>query len=87
MNISARINTILNLIIKGSVVADIGSDHGYLLVALLKSKISKKVLGVENKIGPFNRLKSNLDLYLKEYRDNYAFLYFVSKFNLWKIKW
>ncbi|HBS10763.1 MAG TPA: hypothetical protein DEA28_03465, partial [Firmicutes bacterium] len=30
MNISARINTILNLIIKGSVVADIGSDHGYL---------------------------------------------------------
>ncbi len=74
MNISARINTILNLIIKGSVVADIGSDHGYLLVALLKSKISKKVLGVENKIGPFNRLKSNLDLHLKEYRDNYSII-------------
>ena len=74
MNIRARINTRLSWIIKGSVVADIGSDHGYLLVALLKSKISKKVLGVENKIGPFNRLKSNLDLYLKEYRDNYSII-------------
>lgn len=37
---------------------------------------------INNPLSKFSKDKNS-----KEYRDNCAFLYFVSKFNLWKIKW
>ena len=46
-----------------SVVADIGSDHGKLMIALVQSGIVHKGFAVENKEGPFERLRNNLIRY------------------------
>ena len=54
--ISERIKKIANLIEDSGDLADIGSDHGYLLFELAKNGFSHKLLGVENKNGPFNAL-------------------------------
>ena len=54
--ISARIKKIANLIEDSGDLADIGSDHGYLLFELAKNGFSHKLLGIENKNGPFNAL-------------------------------
>ena len=58
--ISLRLQNLVKLIEKGSCVADIGSDHGYLLLELKKLNLATKMLGVENKKGPFEHLKKNV---------------------------
>lgn len=67
MEVSNRIKEIAKLIKKGSNVADIGSDHGYLLIELLNNNIANKVIGIENKVGPFTNLKTNLSNIIKKY--------------------
>lgn len=67
MEVSNRIKTIAKLIKKGSNVADIGSDHGYLLIELLNNNIANKVIGIENKLGPFTNLKTNLSNIIEKY--------------------
>ena len=64
-NISARLKEISEYISLDDRVADIGSDHGYLLLLLL-DKGCKRLLGIENKNGPFLHLKENLNQYLND---------------------
>lgn len=64
-NISARLKEISEYISPDDRVADIGSDHGYLLLLLL-DKGCKRLLGIENKNGPFLHLKENLNQYLND---------------------
>lgn len=56
---------LLSLIERDDKVADIGTDHGYLLTACLENGISF-VQGVENKVGPYNRAKANLADYINQ---------------------
>jgi len=42
---------------------DIGSDHGYLPIYLYKNEYSYKIYASENKLGPFNRLRKEVDKY------------------------
>jgi tRNA (adenine22-N1)-methyltransferase len=58
MNVSKRLKTIVSLIPSGSKVADIGSDHGYLLLLLASRGDCSRLFGVENKRGPYERLSS-----------------------------
>lgn len=60
MNLSNRLETIISFVDKNSCVADIGSDHGYVVKELILRNIAKKCLAVENKIGPYNNLCKNL---------------------------
>ena len=69
MEVSNRIKEIAKLVKKGSNVADIGSDHGYLLIELLNNNIANKVIGIENKVGPFTNLKTNLNNFIEKYPD------------------
>ena len=62
--LTLRLNAILNYIESSDTVADIGTDHGYLLEACLKKGV-KFVQGVENKEGPYLRAKSNLQQHLE----------------------
>ena len=62
IKISKRLRIIHDMVPK-SVVADIGSDHGKLMVALVESGTISKGYAVENKEGPFERLRSNLIRY------------------------
>lgn len=63
INISQRIIFLSSLFNESDRVGDIGSDHGYLLF-LLHNKGIKRLHGVENKKGPFNNLKHNLNQFL-----------------------
>ena len=62
IKLSKRLKIIFDMIPK-SVVADIGSDHGKLMIALVEAGIVNKGYAVENKEGPFERLRSNLIRY------------------------
>lgn len=62
IRLSKRLKIIHDMVPK-SVVADIGSDHGKLMIALVQSGIVKKGFAVENKEGPFERLRTNLIRY------------------------
>ena len=58
--ISSRLTKIAELIKDDHDVADIGSDHGLLLILLNNRKFPKKVLGVENKVGPYKNLEKTV---------------------------
>lgn len=62
IKLSKRLKIIHDMVPK-SVVADIGSDHGKLMIALVESGIVSKGYAVENKEGPFERLRNNLIKY------------------------
>ena len=53
--LSERLKTIYKMVPKG-IVADIGADHGKLMIALFEGGIISHGYAVENKKGPFNRL-------------------------------
>lgn len=55
IKLSKRLETILNMVPKG-IAADIGADHGKLIIALFEQGIISHGYAVENKIGPYNRL-------------------------------
>lgn len=47
INLKERLNSVFNEIDKGSVVADIGCDHGKLSARLLQSGVASKVIAVD----------------------------------------
>lgn len=58
-----RLEQIVNYINKNDIVADIGCDHGYLLkMAINKNNISK-CYAIDNKQGPLNNAKNNLQCF------------------------
>lgn len=60
-NLSDRLKTIANLVIEGESVADIGTDHGYVPIALLSNnKVPFAVLSDVND-GPIKIAKENLE--------------------------
>lgn len=60
IKLSSRLQTILDFIPPGRALYDVGSDHGYLPLAAYRSGRCPKVTAVENKPGPYERLKANL---------------------------
>lgn len=62
MILSKRLETIVNLVDQGENVADIGSDHGFIVIELINRKIATSCLAVENKIGPYTNLTKNTSL-------------------------
>lgn len=60
MSLSKRLNAIYNLVDQGSSLADIGADHGQLVIELYHNKVCKKLFCNDNKIGPYTILKCNV---------------------------
>lgn len=58
--IDDRIKAIKNFVRAGSRVADIGADHGYLSIELIKSGVSPKIIATEKNIYPFEALSKNI---------------------------
>ena len=54
-NLSERLKTIYKMVPKG-IAADIGADHGKLIIALFEGGVISHGYAVENKKGPYNRL-------------------------------
>jgi len=62
MKLSKRLQCIFDMIPAGGIAADVGSDHGKLIISLfLEGKISKGY-AIENKNGPFTRLKGEIEI-------------------------
>ncbi|MCQ2802125.1 MAG: class I SAM-dependent methyltransferase [Bacilli bacterium] len=59
MKLSKRLQAILDMTPKG-VVADVGSDHGKLIISLFEDGIITKGYAIENKKGPFSRLEKEI---------------------------
>ncbi|MDN5313543.1 MAG: tRNA (adenine22-N1)-methyltransferase, partial [Thermoanaerobacteraceae bacterium] len=55
VNLTNRLLLIANMIPGGHVVADIGTDHAYLPIYLIKEGISTRVIATEITQGPFKR--------------------------------
>lgn len=62
-----RLNKILDLINVHDCVADIGTDHGYLLIGCMEKGL-KFCQGVENKLGPYLVAEANLNNYIQDGR-------------------
>ena len=60
MKLSNRLNTIFEMF-EGNVAADVGSDHGKLIISLYKNKKIKKGYAIENKKGPYSRLCKEIE--------------------------
>ncbi|MCQ2814728.1 MAG: class I SAM-dependent methyltransferase [Bacilli bacterium] len=60
MRLSKRLETIFNMVPPG-VAADVGADHGHLIIALIEENKISHGIAIENKKGPFNRLKKSIE--------------------------
>lgn len=60
MILSKRLETIKSMCPKG-IVADIGADHGKLIISLVKNGIASFGFAIENKKGPFDRLVTAIE--------------------------
>lgn len=58
--LSKRLQTIYDLVDENSNLADIGADHGFLLIELAKNNKCNLLLGVENKKGPYEKLLNDI---------------------------
>lgn len=59
MKLSKRLQAIFDMVPRG-IAADVGSDHGKLIISLYEEGIIVKGYAIENKIGPFNRLVASI---------------------------
>lgn len=58
--ISERLQQVAALITEGNVVADIGTDHAYLPIHIVKSGISRKVIAMDVRKGPLEKAQQNV---------------------------
>lgn len=63
MKLSARLSVCADLVRRGNVVADIGTDHGHLPIFLLKNKISPRVIAADLREKPLQFARQNAALY------------------------
>jgi tRNA (adenine22-N1)-methyltransferase len=62
INLSNRLLSLAKLVPQNAYLADIGSDHGFLPIYLVKSGKILKAFAIENKTGPFKRLQNNIKI-------------------------
>lgn len=62
MEISLRLKTIANMVDKCECVADIGTDHGYIPIYLIKNNICSKTIASDINKGPVEKAKLNVKL-------------------------
>ncbi len=55
MRLSNRLETVASFVAKGSIVADVGTDHGYIPICLVEREISPAAIGMDVRKGPLER--------------------------------
>jgi tRNA (adenine22-N1)-methyltransferase len=63
MKLTKRLEKIASYVPKGSIVADVGTDHGYIPIYLAKHKIAKKVYAMDINKGPLKKAEENIREY------------------------
>ena len=62
MDISVRLKTIVNLIDKCESIADIGTDHGYVPIDVIKNNICNNAISSDINKGPVEKAKINVSM-------------------------
>lgn len=60
MNLSKRLQLIADKVPKCDVLADIGTDHGYLPIELIKNGIARKAYAMDINKGPLEKARKNI---------------------------
>ncbi len=63
MELSKRLQAIVNLVTPGNRVADVGCDHGFVSIYLFREKIASKVYAMDLRPGPLARAKEHIESY------------------------
>ncbi|KPU44085.1 tRNA (adenine(22)-N(1))-methyltransferase [Oxobacter pfennigii] len=64
MRLSPRLLRIAQMVEKNSYIADIGTDHAYLPICLIKNGICEKAIGTDVRTGPIERAERNVRKYM-----------------------
>ncbi len=60
MNLSLRLKTVASFVKRGSRLADIGTDHGYIPIYLVEKGIINRAIAMDVNKGPIERAKNNI---------------------------
>lgn len=60
VRISDRLKTVAHMCDKGAVVADIGTDHGYLPIYLVQQEIAPSAIAMDLRKGPLDKAKKHI---------------------------
>ena len=64
MKLSCRLETVASFVDKGSIAADVGTDHGYIPICLVERGISPSAIGMDVREGPLMRAKEHISCLL-----------------------
>lgn len=60
MELSKRLQTVASLVTEGASVADIGTDHGYIPIYLVRENIASRVIASDINKGPLERARMHI---------------------------
>ena len=60
MKLSDRLETVLSFVACEGTAADIGTDHGYVPIELVRRKLVKRALAMDVQNGPLSRSEKNV---------------------------
>ena len=60
--LSKRLKAVVDMVTEGNIAADIGTDHGYVPIYLIKNNISKKAYALDINEGPLKMAAKNIRL-------------------------
>lgn len=63
MELSKRLNAVAAMVTSGHVVCDVGCDHGYVSIFLVKTKKCPKVYALDVREGPLERARQHVEAY------------------------
>lgn len=63
MKLSCRLETIASFVQKGSRIADIGTDHGYIPIYLVREGVVSSALAMDIRTGPLERAENHIKEY------------------------
>ena len=66
IELSARMQALVNMVSQGSVVCDVGCDHGWVSIYLVQKGIADKVYAMDVRTGPLERAKEHIGRYQLE---------------------
>ena len=61
MDLSKRLKSVTDMVTRGNKVADIGCDHGYVSIYLIKEKIAMGVIAMDVNKGPLECARQNVE--------------------------
>ncbi len=61
IRLSRRMQAVAGLVPEGTAVVDVGTDHGYIPIYLIRQKIADRVLALDVRKGPLERAAGNIE--------------------------